>query len=500
MSTSDGPDVPTPVPGRVRRLGTGSVGTGDFVLYWMTSARRSHTNFALDRALQWSAHLGKPLLVLEGLRVDYVHASDRFHAFVLQGMVDNLRAFQDAGVRYLPWVEHKAGDSRGLIKQLAQRASVVVADDSPAFFFPRMLDAAASAVDVYFEAVDSCGLLPFRTADRDFTRAHSFRRYLQHNLPEHLEHWPKQTPLADYEGGRAKVPAAISKRYRFAKPAELNDITPLLASLPIDHEVDVVAPRGGSVTGAEHVHRFVDAGLRRYGEHRNHPDEDASSGLSPWLHFGQVSSHQILRALAEVHDWTPASIQPPNGGSRQGWWGMDEAPEAFMDQVVTWRELGFNLCARRDDYAATDSLPSWALRTIAEHADDVRDPVYSLEQLQNAQTHDPIWNAAQTQLVREGRIHNYMRMLWGKLIYQWSANANEAMATMVHLNDRWALDGRDPNSYSGIGWVLGRFDRAWGPERPVFGKLRMMTSASARRKLRLRNYLTRYGSATAESA
>src|SRR5690606_29828207 len=217
------------------------------------------------------------------------------------------------------------------------------------------------------------------------------------------------------------------------------------------------------------------------------------SGLSPYLHFGHVGTHQVLHALAEREGWSPAELGPPQGGTREGWWGMSAAAEAFLDELVTWRELGFNYCVLRDDVDRFESLPAWARTTMAAHARDPRPHLYELDALLEARTHDPLWNAAQRQLLREGRIHNYLRMLWGKKIYEWSASGPLALERMIELNDRWCVDGRDPNSYSGIAWVLGRYDRAWGPERPIFGKLRYMSSESTRRKLRVRAYLTRYG-------
>ncbi len=148
---------------------------------------------------------------------------------------------------------------------------------------------------------------------------------------------------------------------------------------------------------------------------------------------------------------------------------MSAGAEAFLDQVITWRELGFNCCHMRKDYDQYESLPAWAQKTLKEHENDARTARYSLEELEGARTHDPLWNAAQTQLVTEGRIHNYLRMLWGKKIIEWTRSPREALRVMIELNNRYALDGRDPNSYSGIFWCLGRYDRPWGPERPIFG-------------------------------
>jgi len=171
---------------------------------------------------------------------------------------------------------------------------------------------------------------------------------------------------------------------------------------------------------------------------------------------------------------------------------MSPSAEAFLDQVVTWRELGFNMAANRPDHREYESLPDWALQTLEEHEGDARPHLYSLEEFQAAATHDELWNAAQRQLLREGIIHNYLRMLWGKKILEWTAEPREAASVMIQLNNRYAIDGRDPNSYSGIYWCLGRYDRPWGPERPVFGKIRYMTSRNTARKLQLKEYLQRF--------
>ena len=171
---------------------------------------------------------------------------------------------------------------------------------------------------------------------------------------------------------------------------------------------------------------------------------------------------------------------------------MSEAAESFVDELVTWREVGWGFCYHEAEYDSYESLPGWAVETLEEHADDEREHLYTFEELDEARTHDEIWNAAQRQLVHDGVIHNYLRMLWGKNILAWSEHPREALDTMIELNNRYALDGRDPNSYSGIFWVLGRFDRGW-PEREVFGKVRPMTSRSTRRKVELDRYLERWG-------
>jgi deoxyribodipyrimidine photo-lyase len=190
--------------------------------------------------------------------------------------------------------------------------------------------------------------------------------------------------------------------------------------------------------------------------------------------------------------WTPGKVAPKATGSSRDWWGTSPEIESFLDELITWRELGYNMCWQRDDYDQYESLPEWAQRTLAEHAHDSRPEVYSLEQLEAAETHDDLWNASQRQLVREGRIHNYLRMLWGKKILEWSPSPRESLRVMIELNNKYALDGRNPNSYSGIFWVLGRYDRAWGPERPIFGKIRYMSSENTARKVKVTRFLEKY--------
>ena len=230
-----------------------------------------------------------------------------------------------------------------------------------------------------------------------------------------------------------------------------------------------------------------------YDEKRNHPDEKKTSGLSPRLHYGKISEYEIVKAALEQQpkDWNLECLTP-NGGKNKGFFNGDTSIEGFLDEVITWREVGFHYAHHRPDYDEFESLPNWVKITMDEHINDERKWIYSLEELEYSQTHDQIWNAAQTQLTKEGIIHNYLRMLWGKKIIEWTPDYRTALDYLIELNNKYALDGRDPNSYSGIFWCLGRFDRAW-QERNVFGKLRYMASESTRKKVRLNNYIDKYG-------
>lgn len=462
----------------------------------MIAARRLSSNFALDRAVAWARQLGKPLLVCEPLRAGYPWASDRFHRFVLDGMVGHAKRLAGSSIGYFPYVEPRPGAGAGLLEALAARACLVVTDDSPAFFYPRMVAAAAArlaAQGVRLEAVDGNGLLPLAAADQLFPTAYAFRRFLQKALPEHLGAFPSPRPLAGAPlPALGALPAEVVRRYPPASPDLLAGKPGTLAALPIDHSVTPVAEIPGGGEAAEKVlHRFLDRRLARYIEDRNDLDDEATSGLSPYLHFGHLSPHEVFAALAEREGWTPERLGGDRRGAKEGFWGMSPPAEAFLDELVTWREVGFHR-ARQPGYDRYESLPGWARETLARHARDPRPEVYSLQDFATGRTHDDLWNAAQGQLLGEGRIHNYLRMLWGKKILHWTASPEEALAVMVELNNRYALDGRDPNSYSGIFWCLGRFDRPWAPERPVFGTIRYMSSESARRKLRVNGYVERW--------
>ncbi len=483
-----------PVPEiRVRQASSAQVAAGgDFVLYWMVANRRTRWNFSLQRAVEWCQELERPLVVLEALRCGYRWANDRLHQFVIQGMADNAGAIKEKAALYYPYLEPKPGAGQGLLEELAGRACVVVSDDYPCFFLPRMVQAAVDQIPVRFELVDSNGLLPMRAADKVFARAYDFRRYLQKQLRPHLDELPEEAPLDRVHlPWLDKLPTAITRKWPVADVRELASESNLVSEFPIDHEVAVSPIAGGAHAAEKRLQDFLDNRLADY-ESRNDPDRDVASGLSPYLHFGHIAAHQVFAETMSREGWSAKQIAEKATGSSSGWWGTSEAAEGFLDELITWRELGFNICWQRDDYAQYDSLPEWAQQTLAEHEQDAREYVYSLEEFEHAETHDELWNAAQRQLLREGRLHNYLRMLWGKKILEWTESPRDAIDVMIELNNKYALDGRDPNSYSGIFWVLGRYDRAWGPERPVFGKIRYMSSENTARKLSVKGFLEKY--------
>jgi deoxyribodipyrimidine photo-lyase len=481
---------------RVRRANAHDVHPErDIVLYWMIAARRTRYNFALDRAVAWARALGKPLVILEALRVDYPWASDRFHRFILDGMRDNEAQLERSPVTYYPYVELEPGKGRGLLAAFSRRAAVVVTDQFPCFFLPQMVAAAAKSIDAPLDVVDSNGLLPLDATDRDFYAAAHFRRYVQQALPAQLGQFPRKRPFANWQARKHwAVPKEIAKTWPRAAKRILDADASLLASLPIDHDVPPGAMRGGSGAAQKQLRRFVRDRLDDYARLHNEPALDATSRLSPYLHFGHISPHEIAVAVFEHEDWSPDRMSQRASGARRGWWGMREGAEAFLDQLIVWRELAYNTCAKQpNDYGRYASLPKWARATLEKHAGDPRPFTYSRVQLESATTHDPLWNAAQEQLKREGFFHNYMRMLWGKKILEWSKTPRAALRSMTAIMNRWSLDGRNPNSYAGYFWTLGRYDRPW-PERAIYGKVRSMSSELTGAKVDVESYLRSFGS------
>jgi deoxyribodipyrimidine photo-lyase len=465
--------------------------SGEYVLYWMTAMRRLRYNFGLQRAVEWANELRRPLLIFDAVRTNYRWACDRFHQFLIDGIEERSSQLSSSKAAHCAYIEPSSNHGSGLMETLAQHACVVVADDYPCFFHPALYQRIAAKWGCALEIVDSNTIVPMRLADRTFTVAHSYRRYMQKVVAESMPQFPVEEPLKALKTERLKaLPSVIKKKWGCGLAGEGLSLCTDLSKLPIDHSVKPTE-NGQESEARKVLNRFLKSRLSKYEHDRNEPELQGSSWLSPHLHFGSMSSFEVFFEVSKAEDWAPKKLSKPNG-KMNGFWNMSVDAEAFIDQLMTWREIGFNMCVREPNFDRYESLPDWAQTTLAEHADDPRQYVYSMEEFEQARTHDELWNAAQNQLVHEGRIHNYLRMLWGKKILHWSDTPQQALKTMIHLNNKYALDGRDPNSYSGIFWVLGRYDRAWGPERPIFGKIRYMTSDSTRSKFSVKNYIRKH--------
>jgi deoxyribodipyrimidine photo-lyase len=459
---------------------------GAYVLYWMQAARRLAHNHALDHALARARALRRPLVVYEGLRLDYPWASARIHRFVLEGMRANAAAARARGIAYWPFVETPARPARGLLARLAARAALVVTDDFPAFVVPRQSAALAARVDVAVVAVDACGVVPLVLLGHAPSAAAHLRRRLHRAF---AASWARRAS-ARPDGGGAGL-GSLEPGFELWDPATL-DAT--LGALSFARAIAPVASTpGGTPAARERLRAFAARRLRGYAEGRSTPappERGHASGLSPYLHFGHLSVEEVVQAVLAKD----AALHPAAAGRREGFFGPDADVNAFLDELLVWRDLGHVwMRARAEDVASLDrALPPWARETLRAHARDPRPRLYTREQLEAADTGDPLWNAAQHELRATGTIHNYLRMLWGKKVLEWSRTPDEAYATLVDLNNAYALDGRDPNSWSGILWCFGLFDRPW-PERKVFGRVRAMTSESAARKFDLDPYLSYVG-------
>ncbi len=460
----------------------------DYVLYWMQAFRRLDHNHALDFAVARAAALNKPLVIFEGLRLGYRWASARLHNFILEGMRDNARRARALGLNFWPFVETPADSGRGLLRRLADRACAVVTDDYPCFIVPGHIQALAGKTDVAVTAVDGNGVVPLSWLGAPAA------------MCAHLRPRLHKAFAAAWAGRAAAEPEFPSQVRReidapFAPWDSECDLPAFVAALPIDQRVRPVSGEpGGFAAGKLRLRDFVRRQLPRYAGERNAPGgpgDSAASRLSAYLHFGHVSIEEVAEAaLQSAGPWNIGRLNPACTNRREGFFTDDPNIDGFLDEALTWRDVGYHWhWHRRADAESLESaLPAWALATLRKHAGDRREYEYSLEQWEAAATHDPLWNAAQRELIHTGRIHNYLRMLWGKKVLEWSATPEEAYQTLEHLNNKYALDGRDPNSYTGILWCFGLFDRPWAPERPVFGSVRYMSSANTARKYKLEGY------------
>lgn len=458
---------------------------GRYVLYWSQMYRRLNFNHALDFALEQAIALRRPLVVYEGLRLGYPWASARFHTFVLQGMAEQVERAREIGINYWPFVETPGNTGAGLLRQLAIDACLIVTDDYPAFIAPRQTAALALRSQAAVVAVDGNSVVPLKLLGPAISAAAHLRPRIHRNFSEAWAHRAVAEPVFPKE-----VRAEVAPPFPLWRP---DDVERFVNELPIDHSVSALPGEpGGTRAGGRRLRQFIDSRLSGYAERRSPPtapDQGHASELSGYLHFGQIGIEQVVDAVLKAAGGTT-----PNEamrGKREGFYCDDPDANSFLDEAITWRDVGFQWHYHRaaDATQLSTALPEWAKATLNKHRQDRREYLYTPEQWESAATHDPLWNAAQTELVHTGRIQNYLRMLWGKKVIEWSETPEEAYRTLEHLNNKYAIDGRDPNSYTGILWCFGLFDRPWAPERKVLGTIRYMSSANTAKKFKIQGYL-----------
>ena len=454
---------------RVRRLNAEgerpAAKGGECVVYWCQMQRRPDDNAALDYAILQANRLGVPCVVYEALRSDYPFASDRLHTFVVEGVEDMRAGCEARGLLYAFFLPKTPAEARGVVRKLAKRAALVVTDDYPTFVVADHLERAGAALDCPLIAVDDCAGVPMGL----FPHAEFAARTLRPKLLRVRDEW-----LHPLQEAKPKVAAPKRFEWPFDPLKKGSNVQKAVLDCEIDHSVAPVSDEfpGSVEAGKKRLAAFVKKKLSGYVVDRNEPDRDGTSHLSPYLHWGRVSARAVALAVKD------------EGYER----GLTAETDGFLEQLLVRRGLAFNYARHQPLHRTFEGLPTWAKKTLDEHAHDARPADVTLGQMEKGHTPDELWNAAQRELLRRGIIQNYPRMLWGKIPMLWTKSAKEAHERIVYLNDKYAIDGRDPDGYSNINWCFGLHDRPW-PERAIYGKVRTMTSKSARSKLDFEAYI-----------
>jgi deoxyribodipyrimidine photo-lyase len=432
---------------------------GKYVLYWMQMFKRTSHNHALNFAIQQANERKLPLVVYEGLKFYYPWASDRIHTFILEGVEEKRKEFEKLGIRYIFYLQKDENSPKDTVAKLAKDATLIVTDDFPCFIIPKHNAAIVRKAEIPVYAVDSNGVIPMSRFEKEEYAAYTIRPKIKRMLGDYLKSFEEEKIIVRADD--LKIDCAET---------HVENIEKLVSECAIDHSVKPSHfYHGGTANGRKRLKKFVSEILSNYETARNKPDKDGSSRLSSYLHFGFLSSLEIALAVQNV-DAPQAS------------------KDAYLEELIVRRELSYNFTKFNTNYDSLESLPPWVQQTMRKHSQDQRAPIYSLEQLENFQTYDELWNAAQREMVETGEMHNYVRMLWGKNVIGWTRSYEEAFAILEHLNNKYCLDGRNPNSYAGILWCFGKHDRPW-MERPVFGTIRYMTSGSTGKKFNSKQYI-----------
>jgi len=430
---------------RVRPLNDRKTTGRPLVVYWMQAAQRARTNHALEYAVGAANELRKPIVVFFALTEDYPEANERHYAFMLEGLKETRETLRGRGI---PMVVRRGAPDRE-IAALGRDAAMVVVDDGSVRVERGWRRAVAAALDCPLVEVATNVVVPVNAASpkEEYTAA-TLRPKIYRLLDGFL------TPLRETPLRVKSVEPAIDSW-------DIGDTAAALVRLDLDRTIGrVPSIKGGASEAEKKLRAFVRNKIAAYAEARNDPTLDALSGLSPYLHFGQISALAVALAVKK---------------------GPLYGQAAFLEELIVRRELSFNFVHYNRAYDRFEGLPEWCRQTLLEHAGDPRPYLYSRADLKKAATHDPYWNAAQKEMVLTGKMHGYMRMYWGKKILEWSASPREAFRTALALNNAYELDGRDANAFAGVAWCFGKHDRPWA-RRPVFGSIRYMNAAGLRRK------------------
>ena len=428
---------------------------GEYILYWMQASQRAEYNHALTYAIEQANQRNLPVIVCFGLTESFPEANERHYVFMLEGLKETRRTLRDMGIGM---IIDRTSPEVGLLNK-ANKASMVVCDRGYLKIQKQWRSFLAENINCPLIEIESDVVVPVQTASpKEEYSAATFRRKLMPILHRYLHELHEDIPKIDST--------------KIASPGiEIDNLNVVAANLEIDHTIKPVPNfTGGAEQAKHHLDTFIRNKLETYSDLRNDPNQDSQSNLSPYLHFGQISPLYVALAIGEY----------------QGA-GVD----AFLEELIVRRELSMNYVNYNQAYDSFEGIPDWAQRTLNEHRDDIREYVYTIEEFEDARTHDPYWNAAQKEMIATGKMHGYMRMYWGKKILEWTASPEEAFSIAVKLNNKYELDGRDPNGYTGAAWCLGKHDRPWA-HRPVFGSVRYMSASGLKRKFNIEKYIRKY--------
>jgi deoxyribodipyrimidine photo-lyase len=452
-----------PVPAaRIRQINSAAMRPDRaYVLYWSQMNRRVYSNHALLYAVEIANHLNLPVLFYEALTCTYEYANDRLHTFILEGVPETARRLQKAGIGYVLYLRRTKSDPNDTFYTLAGNAAAIVTDDYPTFIARTHNSSVPAKLDTAYYAVDSSCIVPMSEIPNRQYGAYTIRPRLHRLLPIYLTR-------TDHPRVKHRFTGVVPKFHTEVTPANIKQ---LVASCQIDHSISPSSEfQGGSLAAERLLKTFLEHKLRQYATGRNEPSENATSHMSPYLHFGHISALEIALQVMEY--------------AKEHKLIADE----YLEELIVRRDLAFNYARFVEDPGDLSNLPEWCQLNMRKHAKDKRDPVYSPQQFERAETHDELWNACQKEMLQRGKIQGYYRMYWGKKVIEWSRTYQEAAQTMIDIHGRYALDGRDPNTYANIFWCFGLHDRPW-PERPIFGKMRYMSLDGMKRKTDTRAYI-----------
>jgi deoxyribodipyrimidine photo-lyase len=441
-----------------------------YVLYWMQQAQRESFNHALEFAILQANRLQKPLVVLFSLTDSFPEANARHYAFLLQGLAEVHKALTARGILFILRLQEPIAG----VLHYAKNAAAVICDRGYLRIQRHWRSEIARRSPVRVEQVESDAVVPADIAsDKEEFAARTLRPKITENLADYL------TPLhrIPLHNPSLSLKLADSLTLDATKPAQT------LAKLKINHSIGPVsAYLGGYSHASKLLTAFINRKLEHYAQLRNDPDKDYSSHMSPYLHFGQISPLEIALKIQKATHTTPDSWDSSAGTTEE------TGADVYIEELVVRRELSMNFVLHNAQYDTYACLSPWSAQTLENHADDKRPFLYTRQQFENALTHDPYWNAAQREMLHTGKMHNYLRMYWGKKIIEWSPTPQDAFATALSLNNTYNLDGRDPNSFAGVAWCFGKHDRPW-TRRPIFGTVRYMNAAGLERKFDIQAYV-----------